>query len=316
LSRLDSSLGHLQEQLDAATYTVDELRRELEHYDSGISADPDRLREVQERRDTIYRLMRKHGSSIEVVLATADEARHELALVDTAHLDVAALRAREADLQRELDAAAAALSTKRAASARKLAQAVNAQLPALGMDHGKFTVSLEKRREIAADGAEDVAFLIALNVGHEARPLARVASGGELSRVMLALTTILAKLNRITTLVFDEVDSGIGGRVAVQVGDTMRAVADHHQVLAITHLPQIASRGHNHIVVEKGAHDGTTTADVRVVTDDDRITELARMLGGDADREVSRLHARELLAAVPGGNSRRNRSVPNEATKR
>jgi DNA repair protein RecN (Recombination protein N) len=115
---------------------------------------------------------------------------------------------------------------------------------------------------------------------------------------MLALTTILAKLNRVATLVFDEVDSGIGGRVALQVGDTMRRVAEHHQVLAITHLPQIASRAHNHIVVEKGAQDGTTTADVRSVTDEDRVAELARMLGGDAERDVSRAHARDLLAAV------------------
>lgn len=298
LSRLDASLGHLQEQLEAATYTLDELRRELEHYDSGISADPERLRDVQERRDTIYRLTRKHGATIEVVLATADEARAELALVDTAHLDVAALRARESELQAQLDAAAAALSAKRAVSARQLGRAVDTQLPTLGMAAGKFSVSLEPRREIAADGAEDVAFLIALNVGHEARPLSRVASGGELSRVMLALTTILAKLNRVATLVFDEVDSGIGGRVALQVADTMRNVAEHHQVLAITHLPQLASRAHHHIVVEKGAQGGTTTADVRVVTDDDRVAELARMLGGDAERDVSRAHARELLAAV------------------
>jgi DNA repair protein RecN (Recombination protein N) len=115
---------------------------------------------------------------------------------------------------------------------------------------------------------------------------------------MLALTTILAKLNNVPTLVFDEVDSGIGGRVALQVGDTMRRVAGHHQVLAITHLPQIASRAHHHVVVEKGAHDGTTTADVRGVADDERVSELARMLGGDAERDVSRAHARELLSAV------------------
>ncbi|MEW5917103.1 MAG: DNA repair protein RecN [Gemmatimonadota bacterium] len=308
LNRLDPSLGGLQEQLDAATYTVDELRRELEHYDSGITADPERLRTVQERRDTIFRLTRKYGATVENVLATAEQARAELTLVDTAHLDVAVLRARETQLQQHLTAAASDLSRRRVTSARKLTQAVDAQLPALGMAGGRFSVSLETRREIAADGAEDVAFLIALNVGHEARPLARVASGGELSRVMLALTTILAKLNRVPALVFDEVDSGIGGRVALQVGDTMRSVAEHHQVLAITHLPQIASRAHHQIVVEKGAHDGTTTADVRVVTDDDRVTELARMLGGDAERDVSRAHARELLAAVEARPARSKRA--------
>ncbi len=298
LNRLDPSLGGWQEQVDAASYAVDELRRELERYDAGISADPERLRDVQERRDLIYRLTRKYGATIEQVLAAADEARAELSLVDTAHLDLAALHARDAEVTRELSQALAALSEKRAAGAQSLSAAVAAQLPGLGMSDGEFSVSLVRRAQVAADGAEDVAFLVALNVGHDARPLARVASGGELSRVMLALTTILARLNRVSTLVFDEVDSGIGGRVALQVGDTMRRVAQHHQVLAITHLPQIASRAHHHIVVEKGAQDGTTTADVRVVADDARVSELARMLGGDAERDVSRAHARELLAAV------------------
>jgi DNA repair protein RecN (Recombination protein N) len=309
LTRLDPSLGGLQEQLDAASYAVDELRRELERYEAGISADPERLRDVQERRDVIYRLTRKYGGTIEQVLAAADEARAELTLVDTAHLDLAALRAREEEIARELSQAAATLSEKRAAGATSLSMAVAAQLPGLGMSDGTFSVSLTRRSHIAADGAEDVAFLVALNVGHDSRPLARVASGGELSRVMLALTTILAKLNRVSTLVFDEVDSGIGGRVALQVGDTMRRVAQHHQVLAITHLPQIASRAHHHIVVEKGAQDGTTTADVRVVTDDARVSELARMLGGDAERDVSRAHARELLAAVEARATARTRKM-------
>jgi DNA repair protein RecN (Recombination protein N) len=125
--------------------------------------------------------------------------------------------------------------------------------------------------------------------------------------VMLALTTILARLAGVPTLVFDEVDSGIGGRVALQVGDSMRRVATQHQVLAITHLPQIASRAHHHVVVEKAAQGGVTTADVRLVTGDERVTELARMLGGDAERDVSRAHARELLAAVDARPARSRR---------
>ena len=305
--RLDSSLGTLQEQLDAATYAIDELRRELERYDAGITADPDRLREVEQRRDLIFRLARKYGPTIEQVLSTGADARAELSLVDTAHLDLAELRGREQEVERDLTTAAAALSARRQDSAKRLAAAVDAQLPGLGMADGMFSVLLVRREAITADGAEDVTFQVALNVGHDARPLARVASGGELSRVMLALTTILARLGSVPTLVFDEVDSGIGGRVALQVGDALRGVASEHQVLAITHLPQIASRAHHHIVVEKGAHEGTTTADVLVVTDDERVAELARMLGGDADRDVSRAHARELLAAVDARPSRSRR---------
>lgn len=186
-------------------------------------------------------------------------------------------------------------------------------LPSLGMSDGRFAVALAPRPEPGPAGAEDVEFRVALNVGHDMRPLLRVASGGELSRVMLALETILARVDHVPTLVFDEVDAGIGGRVALQVGDTMRRVADHHQVFAITHLPQIAARAHHHMVVRKGARGGVTTADVTTVADEARVTEIARMLGGDPESDVSRAHARELLdsaatssRADPPSRSRRS----------
>ena len=169
-------------------------------------------------------------------------------------------------------------------------------LPELGMADGRFVVHLEPVTPPGASGAEEVEFRVALNVGHEMRPLARVASGGELSRVMLALKTILARLDRIPTLVFDEVDSGIGGKVGLQVGEMLRRVAASHQVFAITHLPQIASRAHTHILVAKGARAGVTAADVTTLADRPRVTEIARMLGGDPDSATSRAHAEELLA--------------------
>jgi DNA repair protein RecN (Recombination protein N) len=154
------------------------------------------------------------------------------------------------------------------------------------------------REEIASTGAEEVEFLVTLNLGHEPRPLARVASGGELSRVMLALKSIVARLDETPTLVFDEVDAGIGGKIGLQVGDAMRALAGHHQVLAISHLPQLAARAHHHIVVTKSARDGLTAADTHPVDGDERVIEIARMLGGDAESDVSRAHARELLATA------------------
>ena len=138
-------------------------------------------------------------------------------------------------------------------------------------------------------------------------PLSRVASGGELARVMLALKTILARLDRVPTLIFDEVDAGIGGKVGLMVGDTMRRVAAHHQVFAITHLPQIAARAHHHIVVSKGARGGVTTADITVVEGEARVREIARMLGGDPESKLSREHATELLAVA---DETRGRSRP------
>ncbi|MHB8839162.1 MAG: DNA repair protein RecN, partial [Gemmatimonadaceae bacterium] len=188
-----------------------------------------------------------------------------------------------------------ALSKARHKSASRLAREVEAQFPGLGLDDGRFQVALTPRAEPGAVGAEDVEFRVALNVGHDARPLSRVASGGELARVMLALKTILAGVDRVPTLIFDEVDAGIGGKVGQQVGDAMRRVAAHHQVFAITHLPQIASRAHHHIRVHKGAKDGVTTADIEVLDGESRVAEIARMLGGDADSATSRAHAREQL---------------------
>jgi DNA repair protein RecN (Recombination protein N) len=163
------------------------------------------------------------------------------------------------------------------------------------MPDGRFTVVLTGVEPVSSGGAESVAFLAALNAGSDPRPLSRIASGGELARVMLALSTVLARLQQVPTLVFDEVDAGVGGAVAWQVGALMRRVAGHHQVLAISHLAQIAARAHHHVLVRKGAVGTVTTADTHVVTADERIVEIARMLGGDADREVSRAHARELL---------------------
>jgi DNA repair protein RecN (Recombination protein N) len=183
-------------------------------------------------------------------------------------------------------------------AAKKLAKSVDALLPQLGMPDGRFSVALVSRDEPTAEGAEDVEFRVALNVGHEERALARVASGGELSRVMLALKTILARVDRVPTLIFDEVDAGIGGRVGLQVGDTLRKVAREHQVFAISHLPQIAARAHHHIVVAKGAKGGVTTADISVLEGTSRVNEIARMLGGDPESKVSRAHAKELLESA------------------
>jgi DNA repair protein RecN (Recombination protein N) len=163
------------------------------------------------------------------------------------------------------------------------------------MREGRVEVVLSPLEQPTAAGAEAVQFVAALNAGSDLRPLSRIASGGELSRVMLALSTVLARLQAVPTLIFDEVDAGVGGAVAWQVGALMRRVASHHQVLAISHLAQIAARAHHHIVVHKSAVGTVTTSDTSVVTDEARVVEIARMLGGDADREVSRAHARELL---------------------
>lgn len=297
-SRLDPSLDRLHELLDGAFVQLEELARAVREYDAGLEADPSRLVELERRRDLLFRLTRKYGGSVERALDVLRESRGELDLVDTAGFDLGALSQRESELARALAREAAALGEARTRAARALERAVDAVFPDLGLADGHLTVVLTPRAETGRTGSEDVEYRVALNAGHEARALARVASGGELARVMLALKTILARLDGVPTLIFDEVDAGIGGRVGLCVGDTMRRVAGDHQVLAITHLPQIAARAHHHIVVSKGARGGVTTADLRVVEGEARVAEIARMLGGDPESDTSRAHARELLESA------------------
>ena len=295
IQRIDPTLARLQEIYDNAYYSLEALARELGEYESSVELDPVRLDEVRRRRDQLFKLTKKYGSTLAEVMGQGRTARAELELVDSADLDLRLLEQAERSASAVLAERARSLTAARTAAAERLGRAVDEVLPALGMNDGRFHAALLPMREIGPDGAEAVEFRVSLNVGHEERPLARVASGGELSRVMLALKTILARLDRVSTLIFDEVDAGIGGRVGLQVGETMRRVASYHQVFAITHLPQIAARAHHHIVVSKGARGGVTTADVAVLDGDARVAEIARMLGGDPESEVSRAHARELL---------------------
>jgi DNA repair protein RecN (Recombination protein N) len=295
IQRVDPTLARLQELYDTAYYNLEALAREMTEYEASVELDPVRLEEVRRRRDVLYRLTKKYGPTLGDVLEAGRAARGELDLVDSAALDLRTLEERERTAAQTLHERAAALTSLRTQAAERLGRAVDAVLPELGMPDGRFYAALVPLRDVGPDGAETIEFRVSLNVGHEERPLARVASGGELSRVMLALKTILARLDRVPTLIFDEVDAGIGGRVGLQVGETMRRVASYHQVFAITHLPQIAARAHHHILVSKGARGGVTTADVAVLDGDLRVTELARMLGGDPESTVSRAHARELL---------------------
>lgn len=298
IGRIDANAARLQELYDTGFYAIDELARAAEEYARSVELDPERLSEVRARRELIFRLSKKYGGTLADVITTAQEARAELDLLDSAEFDVAQLRRQSDEASARLQAAAERLTQLRTTAASAISKAVTGVLPDLGMDSGRFIVVLQPRAEIGAEGAEDVEFRVALNLGYEPRPLARVASGGELSRVMLALKTVLATVDDVPTLVFDEVDAGIGGRVGLQVGDTMRRVAEEHQVFAISHLPQIAARAHHHIVVAKGAKGGVTTADITVLTPSARVAEIARMLGGDPESKASRAHARELLQAA------------------
>lgn len=301
LERLDPTVAAWQALLDGAFANVEELARAAAAYAAGIDADPARLAAIEQRRDVLFRIMQKYGPAIPDVLATRDAAARELELLDTADLDLRGLAGERAQAAADFAGACAALTAKRRAGAARLAAAVDELLPALAMPAARFTARLIARQAPQLHGAEDVVFEVRLNAGLEARPLARVASGGELSRLMLALKVVLAEQDAVPTLVFDEVDQGIGGETGGRVGAALAEVARRggRQALVITHLPQIAAYADHHLVIAKGARGGVATSDVAVATAEARRRELARMLG-DADMVSALEHAGELLRTASG----------------
>jgi DNA repair protein RecN (Recombination protein N) len=297
LERLDPSTAPWRELLETAEANLDELVRNVRDYAGLVEEDPGRLAAVERRRDLLDQLRRKHGATLDHVLATRGEAARELDLLDTVEVDLRALSARKDAAEEALSSAAATLTARRQAGAERLARGVNRLLPKLGLTGGRLTVELVPGERITATGAEEIRFLVRLNAGMEPRALSRVASGGELSRLMLALKVLLARHDAIPTLAFDEIDQGIGGEVGVQVGRALAEVAAGRQVLVITHLPQIAAHADQHLVIAKRARGGMATSDVAVAHGEDRIVELARMLG-DADADTARRHAVALLAGA------------------
>jgi DNA repair protein RecN (Recombination protein N) len=293
LERLDPSVGRWRELLDGAYAQADELARAVRAYAGDLDLDPARLETVERRRDILFRLTQKYGPSLADVLKAGDEARRELELLDTADLDLAQLKERREAAERALTSVADALAARRRKAAGKLAKEVTRLLPGLGLPNGRVVVQVEPG-PVTADGADVVTFLVELNVGLEARPLSQVASGGELSRLTLAFKVVLAAHDAVPTLVFDEVDQGIGGEVGQQVADALARVAANRQVLVITHLAQIAARADHHLKVLKRDVGGLSTALVEPLRADARELEIARMLGDPEDRAL-RSHAAQLL---------------------
>lgn len=296
LERIDpQSAAPWREMLDQALVNVEELARAVREYAEAVDLDPARLAELERRRDVLFRLDQKYGPGLERVVETGESARRELELLDTADTDLKELDRRLADADATFAAACKALSARRKGAARRLGAAVTRHLPELGMPDGRLSVALEPVEPAGRFGAEQVEFVCALNPGLPERSVAKAASGGELARLMLALKVELAAHDRIPTLVFDEVDAGVGGQVAGRLAEALHQVAAQRQTLVVTHLPAIAARASRHIVVEKEVKGGETVARARIVEEWDRIEELARMLGGGP---AARRHAEEMIAAA------------------
>jgi DNA repair protein RecN (Recombination protein N) len=288
---LDRSLAAEGEALNVALIQAEESARTLRDYLESIEADPDALERTAERLFLIGDLKRKFGESIREILAYADDARRRLGEIEHRSERLDQLAAREKDLQTELGAATEALSSRRRTAAFQLSAAVQRELADLRLAEARFVVSVEQVVEVDSTGADRVEFLLATGTDDEPRPMARVASGGELARIALALKTVLSRAETRPTLIFDEIDVGVGGRTGPVVGQKLWAVASAgHQVLCVTHMPQVAAFADCHYVVSRGARE------VRAMLVDgaERVDELAVMLGGSVS-DAARSSASELL---------------------
>ena len=293
---VDPELDELAARLGALRIEAEDLGAELRRYSEGLESQPGRLQEVEERLEAYDRLERKHGGSVASVLAHVQHCRAVSSELEQA--EVATERA-ETELAKALadrDELAGRLSAARADAAPQLAERVRTELNALAMDDAHFEVRLEPRDEVGVAGAERVELMLAANPGVAAAPIRDAASGGELSRVMLALITV-AGTGESRTLVFDEVDAGVGGQTARAVGERLRALGEDRQVLCITHLPQIAALATSHFRIEKSATDATALTTVEHLDGDGVVEELVRMLGAESSDGAARKHAQKLLAA-------------------
>lgn len=294
LAAIDPQFQPLAEQLQHVQSTVEELARDLQRATEALEYDPDELNRLNERITLIGNLKRKYGESLEEILAYRDQAREQIDRYDTKDEQLAALRAAESRLTAETLEHARALSKKRRAAAEKLDKKVVTALKDLDMKGAHFETRITEG-ELSRTGIDRVEFYLAANPGEKPKPLRQVASGGEISRIMLAMKATFAGADKIPTLVFDEIDAGIGGAVAAKVAAKMRALAASHQLICITHLPQIAAAADTHYHVAKSVIGKRTSTQVVHVAAQQRVDEIARLLDGSRST-LSIEHARELLA--------------------
>ncbi|HET6614014.1 MAG TPA: DNA repair protein RecN [Kofleriaceae bacterium] len=294
----DPALAAIVTEIDEASALCEDAARALADYADRITGDPDRLAEVQDRLDQIARLSRKHGGTVAAVIARGEALARERAELSDSEGRAEDLRRALESARKNAEAKAAALTKIRRRAAGKLCAEAGRAIAELGMANAALAIAVEPKNQLSETGADHVEILLAANRGEAQKPLARIASGGELSRIMLALKLSLRRADDVATYVFDEVDTGIGGATADAVGRQIRAVADARQVICVTHLPQIAAFADAHFQVAKLEHKGRTETLVARLEDGDRAMELARMLGGARVTARARAHADEMLAAA------------------
>ncbi|WP_288840766.1 DNA repair protein RecN [uncultured Mitsuokella sp.] len=297
ISRFDDALANAQKMVEEAYISLQEASYELRDYGESVEFSPARLDQLQSRMDVIYRLCKKYGATLGDVLAHQEKVERELSEIENYDEDIAALEKEIAALEKELGKKAAALTELRRAAAKDLSSAIEEQLFALGMPKAQLAIRVEQAADYGPRGRDEVAMFFSANPGEAEKPLQRVASGGELSRIALAIKTVASSRDSsVPSMVFDEIDTGIGGRTAQMVAERIALVAQYKQVLCITHLPQIACMADAHLYISKRTEEGTTATQIRPLSERERISEIARMASGADMTTASLDNAREMVS--------------------
>ena len=306
---LDPALTPQTEDLGRSIFNLEDIAEKLRDYRNKIEIDERLLEDVEDRLDVLHKLKRKYGGSFEAIFAHLESINLELSNIANLTEKKAEIRAKLEKLHEKLAGYARNLSEKRKKTAEILAKRVEKELSFLEMSQTKFKISLESissekninsyltidKKPVSETGADRATFMIAPNIGEDLKPLSTIVSGGELSRVVLALKAILAENEAVETVVFDEVDAGIGGRVADVVGEKLSLLSCYHQIICITHLPQIAKFGDHHFRISKQVYRGRTVTIIKPLDNKDRVKEIARMLGGVKITRATLAHAHEML---------------------
>ena len=301
IRRIDTGLRLSDGDLDNIYYQLEEIALTLRDYMKNLSYDPARLETIEDRLEVLGRLKRKYGLTLEEVSQKRLQIEEELKAIASVDDEIEKISKALEELNPRLLEKARDLSKRREEAASVLKKAIEGEIHSLRMENAQFEVAFKTSEDYQGSasfntkGIDEVEFFLATNVGESLKPLNRIASGGELSRIMLALKNVLAKTGSVGTIIFDEVDSGIGGATAEDVGKKLKGVAKHHQILCITHLPQIACFGDTHYRVAKTVSGERTIASVDILSDKDRLDEIARMLGGTELTKKTKEHAREML---------------------
>ena len=290
----DAALSPLADALADGYAAVEDCARELKREAEKQEADPEELERIEERLQLFYKLKRKYGGSIEAVLEFYEKAVQELEFLSNSSEKAAELSAKKAAEEKRLSALAETLTARRRATAEQVEEQIETALHDMEMKHARFHIQIEEKADWGADGKDKVEFLISANAGEPLKPLAKIASGGEMSRVMLALKTVLVDADEIGTFIFDEIDTGVSGRTARRVGEKLRFLGGKRQLLCITHLPQIAAMADNHFLIEKESDAGETVTRVTALDEEGAVREVARLMNDVTETTLAA--ARELLA--------------------